>query len=428
MKAGLQRFSLYYKTMEIFLDKIFLMLARLYLTKGRHQTVVITGSVGKTSVTQAIATLLSEDYVVKTTKQNYNTHRGVPLTVFDLSIPASRRGWLGLLIQASMKALFTWPKFSMLVLELGSDKPGDIAKFAFLRPDIAVVTATTPEHMEYFKTLDAVAEEELSASMFSSEVIINTDLVPAKFIKKYSKDLSAILYGAETSNTVQIDKGEVIISVEDSRINSTDFNLIGASGLSTLLASALVAKRLGMDGISIKKGLLRIRPVAGRMNKFTGLNGSTIIDDTYNSSPEAVKVALDYLYEQKATKRIALLGMMNEMGEVSEQLHRKVGSWCDPSKLSLLVTLGEDANLYLAEEAEENGCKVIRTNSPYDAGDIIKKYLSMGTVVLAKGSQNGVYAEEAVKSWLSDPSDEHKLVRQTSYWPSKKAKQFSTKS
>lgn len=410
--------------MERYLDWLFLTLAKIYLSKGRHQTVVITGSVGKTATTQAIATVLSENFDVLATKHNYNTHRGVPLTIFGQTIPSSRFGWLGLMVRAKLKAIFTRPKFDMLVLELGSDKPGDIAKFAFLKPDLAVVTATTPEHMEYFKTLDAVAEEELGTALFSKEIIVNSDLVADKYIQKYCGGPSVTTYGKGSPNTVKADKDEVIISAEGSRMNSKDFNLIGESGMSTLLAAALVAKRVGMDGVAIKQGLHKIRPVAGRMSKLVGLNGSVIIDDTYNSSPEAVRVALDYLYQQKATKRIVLLGMMNEMGEQSEKLHTQVGSWCDPAKLSLLVTLGKDANLYLAAAAEKNGCKVIRTDSPYQAGEIIKEYLSMGVVVLAKGSQNGVYAEEAVKMWLQDPSDAHQLVRQHSYWPAKKAKQF----
>jgi len=410
--------------MEKLLDILFLTLTRLYLYKGKHKTVVVTGSIGKTSVTQAVATVLAEQFVVKTTKYNYNTPRGVSMTVFNFTIPVRQIGWIGLLCRALGKAIFTWPKFTMLVLELGSDKPGDVQKFAFLRPDLAVVTATTPEHMEFFKTIDAVAKEELGTAVYANELIINTDLVPAKYIKEYASWLPSTFYGKKAYNNVQVDGNQVIISVEDSRISSTDFNLIGASGLSTLLAAALVAKHLGMDGMTIKQGLLRIRPVAGRMNKLVGLNGSVVIDDTYNSNPEAVKVALDYLYDQKATKRIALLGMMNEMGAESEKLHRQVGSWCDPRKLSLLVTLGEDANNYLAEEAEKNGCKVIRTTLPAEAGNIIKKHLSMGTVVLAKGSQNGVYAEEAVKMWLSDPADVSNLTRQHSYWPAKKADYF----
>jgi UDP-N-acetylmuramoyl-tripeptide--D-alanyl-D-alanine ligase len=412
--------------MQNFLDTMFLMLAQIYLSKGKHSTVVVTGSVGKTSVTQAVATVLSEQFTTKVTKGNYNTHRGVPLTIFDMTIPANRFGWLQLLLGAIWKAFTSRPTFEMLVLELGSDKPGDIEKFAFLKPQVAIVTAVTPEHMEYFKTLDAVAKEELQVAQFAEKVLVNAELVQESYISTHVPGNKLQKYGKGTQSTVRTTADEVVISLEGTRISSKDFNLVGSAGTSTLLAAAVAGKLLGMDGLDIKKGLSRIRPVAGRMNRLTGLNGSVIIDDTYNSSPEAVRSALDYLYAQKATRRIALLGMMNEMGGHSRELHEKVGSWCDPKKLDLVVTLGQDANTYLAKKAEENGCKVLRAESPRQAGEAIASRLVMGAVVLAKGSQNGVYAEEAVKLLLSDTDDVGKLVRQTGYWPKKKGALYVT--
>lgn len=410
--------------MERLLDTLFLFLTKLYLAKGQHQTVVIAGSIGKTSTTQAIASVLSSTYRVVSTKQNYNTPRGVALTVFDQSIPTSRIKWLYLLLSALYKSIFRTPRFDWLVLELGTDKPGDLGAFAFLHPDIAVVTAVTPEHMEFFGSIDAVAKEELTVCSYATKTLINADLVDNGYVTRHRGDTEVIYYGRTADNSVKHVSGEVVIVLDGIRINSSEFALLGGSGESTLLASALVGKLAGMDGVSIKDALLSLRPVPGRMNKFAGKAGSVIVDDTYNSSPAAVRSALDYLYAQKATKRIALLGMMNEMGEESPAMHAQVGSWCDPKKLDLVVTLGKDANSYLAERAEKAGCRVIRAESPRQAGEIIAKLLSMGVVVLAKGSQNGVYAEEAVKLLLADKSDIDKLVRQHTYWPKKKADYF----
>jgi UDP-N-acetylmuramoyl-tripeptide--D-alanyl-D-alanine ligase len=141
-----------------------------------------------------------------------------------------------------------------------------------------------------------------------------------------------------------------------------------------------------------------------------------LIDDTYNSSPEAVKASLDYLYSVKGSQRIALLGNMNELGDTSAQEHRLIGEYCNPKKLDLVVTLGPDSNSYIADSARKKGCKVEVSNTPYEAAAIIKKHLKENAVVLLKGSQNGVYAEEATKLLLSDPSDENKLVRQSPFW------------
>jgi UDP-N-acetylmuramoyl-tripeptide--D-alanyl-D-alanine ligase len=413
--------------MDILLDKLYLFLAGLYLAKGRHQTVVVTGSVGKTSTTQAIATVLGESFRVKTTRHNYNTHRGVPLTVFDLDIPLKRVGWLAVTLKSAMKAIFTVPKFDMLVLELGSDKPGDVDAFGFLHPDLAVVTAVTPEHMEYFKTIGAVAKEELSVAKFSSKVLINSSLVDKEYIAKYATGTDVVEYCTKTNFAVEKDSS-VAISIEGKVLSVADPKVISVAGTTALLVAANVAKHFSMDEPSIVSGLSKVIPVAGRMSRLAGKNGSVIIDDTYNSSPEAVRVALDYLYTRSEKQKIVVLGNMNEMGDISEQLHTQVGSWCDPKQIGLLVTIGPEANKYLATAAEKKGCKVTRVDTPYQAGELVKPMLSPGTVVLAKGSQNNVYLEEAVKYWLADPAGESKLTRQHSYWPAKKAKCFEGKS
>ncbi len=157
---------------------------------------------------------------------------------------------------------------------------------------------------------------------------------------------------------------------------------------------------------------------------IAGKKQSLIIDDTYNASPEAVIAALDTLYELPAKQKIALMGQMNELGKHSRTLHEEVGKHCDPKHLDLVVTLGRDANTYLAAAAEKRGCKVMRCPSPYHAADVIRPLLKKDTVILAKGSQNGVYAEEAVKALLADHRDVKKLVRQSRQWLKVKEQQF----
>jgi UDP-N-acetylmuramoyl-tripeptide--D-alanyl-D-alanine ligase len=181
---------------------------------------------------------------------------------------------------------------------------------------------------------------------------------------------------------------------------------------------------MGMTSGDIKNALAKIKTVPGRMNTLEGKAGSAIIDDTYNASPDAVSLALDALYETPADERIALLGNMNELGAGSEKYHRSAGKKCDPKRLDLVVTLGPEANEFLAAEAEKQGCNVERTSTPYEAATKIETYLSEGVVVLAKGSQNGVFAEEAVKLLLANPGDAGLLVRQSPQWLKKKQKSF----
>jgi UDP-N-acetylmuramoyl-tripeptide--D-alanyl-D-alanine ligase len=116
---------------------------------------------------------------------------------------------------------------------------------------------------------------------------------------------------------------------------------------------------------------------------------------------------------------------MNEMGRESAQMHEEIGAYCDPAKLQLLVTIGQEARDYIAAAAQKNGCEVASFNSPYEAGAYVKQQLHKGAVVLAKGSQNGVFAEESIKPLLANQADEAKLVRQSEHWLNIKKRQFS---
>jgi UDP-N-acetylmuramoyl-tripeptide--D-alanyl-D-alanine ligase len=115
---------------------------------------------------------------------------------------------------------------------------------------------------------------------------------------------------------------------------------------------------------------------------------------------------------------------MNELGGYSQREHKMIGEHCDPRELSLVVTIGPDANKFLAPAAAGNGCEVKTFNNPYDAGEYVKPIVEPGAVILVKGSQNKVFAEEAAKILLADPKDSSKLVRQTPYWMKMKKASF----
>jgi UDP-N-acetylmuramoyl-tripeptide--D-alanyl-D-alanine ligase len=204
-------------------------------------------------------------------------------------------------------------------------------------------------------------------------------------------------------------------------IKKEDLNVLANHSIDAISGAIAVGKVLGLTNSELIRGAISVKPLPGRMQKLDGIKNSTIIDDTYNSSPEAVKAALDYLYETDSPQRIALLGNMNELGSTSEESHTEIGKYCDSKKLDLVVTIGEDANHYLADAAKDVGCAVAEAISPYEAAEIIERQLKEGAVVLCKGSQNGVFAEEAVKLLLKNPEDEKLLVRQSKYWLKKKS-------
>lgn len=406
-----------------------------YFKKHAPKLVVVVGSVGKTSTKTAIATVLSEKLRVRAHEGNHNTDMSVPLALLGVEYPDDVRSvseWFTVL-QAMELRIREEKDVDVIVQELGTDTPGEIAHFGrYLTPDIAVVTAVADEHMEFFGTLDAVAKEELAVARYSKLTVINRDDVDAHYAK-YAETTSIDTYGLS-------EKAEYRLVIEpasplDGRIGKLttpewgdmplSLQLIGDHSLKAAAAAACVSAKLGMTSQHVAIGVSKIRPTKGRMQILKGLNDSILIDDTYNASPVAVTAALNTLYAIEAPQRIAILGSMNELGQTSAQSHEKIGMLCDPTKLDWVVTIGDEAAKYLAPAATNKGCQVKSFKSPYQAGGFVHSVLKPGAVVLAKGSQNGVFAEEAVKTLLHNSEDEERLVRQSEYWMGRKSEQFS---
>lgn len=405
-----------------------------YLKKHKPVLVVIVGSVGKTGTKHAIATVLAERYRVRAHDGNYNSEFSVPVALMGVKYPENPRSfsdWRQVFKAMEIRIKET-KDADVIVQELGTDHPGDIAQFGrYLRPDITVVTAVSEEHMENFASLEDVAKEELSIVAWSKLTIVNRDDVDSKYAK-FADTQEIDTYGLS-------EQSEYRLTVEpasplDGRIGKlitpewgevpVNLQLIGDHSLKAAVAGACVGAKLGLTSRQVAVGVSKVVPVPGRMQVLRGLKNSMIIDDTYNASPLAVKAALETLYAVEASQRIAVLGSMNELGAHSPQLHETVGKLCQPDKLDWVVTVGEEAEKYLAPAAQQNGCQVKSFRSPYEAGGFVNKVLKNDAVILFKGSQNLIYLEEAVKIVLYNNEDFDKLVRQTDFWRAKKDSQF----
>lgn len=397
--------------------------------------IVVAGSVGKTSTKQAIATLLSQRYRVALQKGNHNTHMSAPLAILGIEYPEDIRSvgaWLSV-FAAARKRIKQPTGTDVIIAELGADHPGDIAHFAsYLKPAIGVVTAVTAEHMEFFETLEAVAKEELTAANMSDVAIINRDDIDGRFasfltnpkVDTYGTSGVAEYRFEEQDFTVENGySGSVIVPEFDQAIPAT-IKLIGEHSIRPAMGAVAVAVKLGLTPEEISAGLALLRPVPGRMNILKGIDGVMIIDDSYNSSPLAASSALQALYGLQVPQRVAILGSMNELGASSEAEHQKLGSLCDPSLLSWVITVGDDAEKYLAPVARARGCQVKSFKSSIDAGGFARSVLEPGAAILVKGSQGDVYAEEAVKV-LCVMSEDIELVRQSPAWLKTKDAFFS---
>lgn len=409
---------------------------RRFLRRHKPTVIAVAGSVGKTSTKLAIATVLSSRYTVLAQEGNYNADISVPMTVFDLPMPSAaqlRNPFVWLLQLWYMELKIHRPfAFDTIVLELGTDHPGDIAHFRrYLRPTIGVVTAVAPEHMEFFKTIDAVAEEELAVANFSELALINRDDIDetfARFVTNSTIDTYGTSGVAEYRYVVEdfeVGKGfrGKFISPEFGE-QSVQLNVVGEHNIKAVVAAGAVGIKRGLQPKELLAGLSSVKPAKGRMNLLRGLLDSVIIDDTYNSSPSAAAAALQTLYLFPNKQKIAILGSMNELGDFSLQAHEQIGSLCDPTLLDWVITIGADAEKYLAPAAAKKGCQVRSFASPYDAGAFAHSVLHPHAAILAKGSQNGVFAEEAIKLLLHETEEESSLVRQGADWLAKKEAMF----
>ena len=398
--------------------------------------VVITGSVGKTTTKRNIGTILAERFRVGMNEGNHNTALSAPLSMLGIEYPSNIHNvfaWLKV-FRAANSRIKNEATVDVIVQELGTDRVGEIPAFGgYLRPDIAVVTAVSPEHMEYFGSMDTVAQEELGVSDYSKTTIINRDDIDGDYAK-YINTPNFVTYGSTAAAEYRIEVGDYSVGEGyTGRVFGPEFpesfeihaNIIGEHTLRTVVGAVAVAAKMGMTPAEIASGVSKIQAAPGRMNLLRGIDGTTIIDDTYNSSPAAASAALQVLYSfADVPQRIAVLGQMNELGATSKSEHEKLGLLCDGELLSWVVVVGADAENFLAPAARSRGCQVYVAKNAIDAGKFVRSITDTGAVILVKGSQGGIFLEEAVKI-LCDMTEDVELVRQSPEWQATKDALFS---
>jgi UDP-N-acetylmuramoyl-tripeptide--D-alanyl-D-alanine ligase len=409
--------------------------AKLVLKKYNPKIVAVTGSVGKTSTKDAIFTVLSHFFFTRKSQKSFNSELGVPLTI--LACPTGWNNpfvWLKNIYEGLALILLPnhYPKW--LVLEIGADRPGDIEKITkWLKPDVVVITriSKVPVHVEFFPSPEDIIREKsflVSALKRDGVLILNGDdedvrgfgaLIEATtfFYGLKNADVFAsnyqILYENEkpigiSFDVVDQDKSEKVL-------------ILGGLGLQQVypaLAGFAVGLSLGFDLKKIAEGFKKHRAPSGRMKIIDGVKNTTIIDDTYNSSPIALNEALNTLKIIKTKgRKIAVLGDMLELGAYSLEEHRKAGEHV-AKVAKILITVGIRSRA-IAESALNNGMpesNIFQFDNSRQAGIELQGMLHGGDVVLIKGSQ-GVRMEKTVEEVMANPSEKDKLlVRQESEW------------
>ncbi len=416
--------------------------------KYKPKIVGITGSVGKTSARNAIAVAIGDMKNVRVTDENYNNEFGLPLTILG-EAPQGKSffGWLGVLWRGFWVALGTDKNYpEWLVLEYGADKKGDIQYLVEIaRPNISVVTAVGLAHTEFFGTVEDVLEEKGilvralpedgvavlnidDSQVFGMRHMANGNVVSFGFGN--GADVTAKNIEVDTRHDGDISPGEVVarlhfdLVIGDDSIAVEMNNVLGDAHVRSILAGAAVATQMGVEISDIARNLKKYVPMPGRMRLIGGIKHSLLLDDSYNSSPEAVHAALDALGSfpiTNSSKRIAVLGDMLELGRYAEQAHVEVGKHVAGQPIDLLVTVGEFSR-DIARGALAGGMdqgKVFTYATSPDAGRFVQARMTKGDVVLIKGSQ-GVRMEKISKELMAEPlRAKELLVRQSDKWLSK---------
>ncbi len=416
-------------TFKSLVIKILAFEANFLLKRKKPKIIAISGSVGKTSTKDAIFTVISSRFSARKNQKSYNSEYGVPLTILNLkSAWGNPLLWIWYLKLGFLKSIFSVRYPEWLVLEMGSERPGDIQDLAqWVKPDITVLTRfpDIPVHVEYFEKPEDLLEEDFHIAKESKVVIANGD---DRNIARLLEDFphTVIRYGLDPGNDVRAEGDSILYRNEkvagmSVAIEGNTISVEGAVGFQHIypvLAAYAVGRHLGMDQQSITDALKKHRTPPGRMCLIDGIKHTQLIDDTYNSSPVAVEEALATLHRiETSGRKIAILGDMRELGKYSSDLHYEAGKRAT-GVCHLLVTVGMVART-IAEGALSNGMNekdVFQFDTAEEAGSFIQNLLKEKDLVLIKGSQ-GVRMEKITKELMEHPNLAEKLlVRQERAW------------
>lgn len=410
--------------------------ARARLARMRRsgvKVIGVTGSIGKTTCKEAIAHVLRGQFRVLSSVKSYNTEFGLPLTILELTSEfSSVIGWAKNLILAVWKGIFARADYDILILEMGVDKPGDMDQLVGVigNLDVGVFTGVHPVHMAdgQFTDMNAIFQEKAKlakAVKGDGAMLLNYDDEKCRGLglemNKQKMSPKVIMYGAgevAKLRTDEIQSGREGLTFEVKYGGVSEqmhAPILGKQHISSLLPAIGCGLFLGMYMRDIAKRLETFQLPPGRLSAIDGINGSLIIDSSYNASPDAVRAAVNTLCElaneEEGHRKIFIFGNMNELGEISEREHRNMASFLS-GKIDILVTVGDMAKLCALEIEKHHAqsMEILSFNDAMAAAEYLKPKLQNGDIVLVKGSQNKVRLERAVKALMKAPSQAQSLL------------------
>ncbi|MBQ9031721.1 MAG: UDP-N-acetylmuramoyl-tripeptide--D-alanyl-D-alanine ligase [Parasporobacterium sp.] len=339
------------------------------------KVVGVTGSVGKTSTKEFIAAVLSKKYRVHKTKGNFNNQWGVPFTIFGIDERAE-----------------------VAVIEMGISDHGEMDELARMaRPNIAVITNIGESHLEFFGTREGIlqAKSEIFNYMDSScEIVLNGDDDKLSTILS-ARGIKPSFFGMDPGCALSAEK------VVDKGLEGTEFDMImrdgggkmsihitlpvpGVQNIYNALAAADVGLKMGISPMQIKAALAGVKNADGRGNIIKTEN-FMILDDCYNASPKSMESSIDMLLKMPGRK-VAILGDMKELGEMSDKLHFRVGKYAAKAGVDVIICVGSHSEkTYMAARMSTDNQVELFQNKD-ECIDALPDILEPGDSILVKAS------------------------------------------
>jgi UDP-N-acetylmuramoyl-tripeptide--D-alanyl-D-alanine ligase len=349
------------------------------------KVVAITGSAGKTTTKEVTSEFLEARYRVVRNRGNFNNHIGLPLSLIELR-----------------------QRPEMAVVELGMNHAGEISTLVRIaEPDVRVWTNVGEAHLGFFASLDAIADakaEILEGAGASTLLVANADdpRITARIGAFRGRVVTfGIDRDADVRATAIADRGiDGTAARVTARTGSVEIEtpLIGRANLANILAATAVAEEFGIPLAEVASRAARLRPAAHRGAIVRLRGGVTVIDDSYNANPTATKKALGVLASSQASRRIAVIGEMLELGERSAELHEGVGRAAAGAGVDVLLAVGGAPAKVLADAAIASGMPAANVRyfaTSDEAADDAVALVKTGDLVLVKGSR-GVKTDRVV--------------------------------
>ena len=355
----------YVKNGKEFLKKI----AGFILKKIKPKVIAVTGSNGKTTTKEIIASILQQEYSEKElliTQGNFNNDIGLPLTILRLN-----------------------EEHKIAILEMGMNHRGEIEDLTKIAPpDIAVITNIGEAHIENFASKDRIAaakKEILTNISKHSFVILPRDDVYFEFLAKdlFTKKITTFGKSNESDISYATKSNFINRYFLLNKFLDAKCSLVGDHNIMNIMAAIGVAQTLKIPINSIKKGIESVKVIPARLELKYAKNGATIIDDSYNSNPSSMRAAIDVLSAHSSSHKILVIGGMAELGDQSQRLHNDIIKYINDSTVSYTLAIGEDLRQPITNNIEYGRWY----NSKKELIEELEVVMREDSVLLVKGSR-----------------------------------------